>query len=120
MKKVALFFAVISLAVAGAGNNFKVDLYHDTTINGVQFKAGDAKVELTDNKVIVKQGKTVAEVPVTVETNKNKFAKTAIGYKEDGQNVKDIAVGGTSTHILFTDTQASKRAAADKEKEADK
>jgi len=101
-KKFLLLSSVISLAVASAGNMFKVDLYQPTTINGTTFKAGEAKLELKDNKAVLHQGKTTAEASIKVETNKTKYVLTTVGYKEGTDHqVKDICVAGTTTHVLF-------------------
>lgn len=101
-KRLVLLFAMVSLAVASAGNVFKISLYQPTMVNGTSFKPGEAKIELEDNKVILKQGKTTAEATVKVEENKGKYVLTTIGYKDESSHeIKDICVAGTTTHILF-------------------
>jgi len=102
IKRFLLLFSVISLAVASAANTFRVDLYQPTVINGTTLKAGEAKIELQEGKAVFKQGKTSIEASVKVETNKDKYAYTTVGYKEGGDHkIKDICVGGTTTHIWF-------------------
>jgi hypothetical protein len=102
IKRFVLLFSVISLAVASAANAFHVDLYQSTVVNGTMFKAGEAKVELQDGKVVFRQGKTSAEATIKVETNKGKYPYTTIGYKDGADHqIKDICVGGTTNHILF-------------------
>lgn len=101
-KRLLLLVSVISLAVANAANNFSVNLIQPTVVNGTTFKPGDARIELKDNKVVVKQGKVTAEASVKVETNKAKYIYTSVGYKEGGDHqIRDISVGGTTTHIVF-------------------
>jgi hypothetical protein len=90
------------LAVASAASNFRVDLYQPTVINGTTFKAGEAKLEIKDNKISLKQGKTTAEANVKVESAKDKFLYTTVGYKDGGTHeIKDISLAGTTTHIIF-------------------
>jgi|SRR5581483_2429101 len=102
MKKALLLISVVSLAVASAANSFRVDLYQPTVVNGTTLKAGEAKVELQDSKVVFKQGKTSVEATVKVETNKDKYTYTTVGYKDSADHkIKDICVGGTTTHIFF-------------------
>ncbi|SRR5579883_567885 len=102
MKKMLLLISVVSLAVASAANSFRVDLYQASVVNGTTLKAGEAKVELQDNKVIVKQGKVSVEATVKVESNKDKYHYTTVGYKDGSDHqIKDICVGGTTTHIWF-------------------
>lgn len=102
IKRFLPLFAMISLAVASAGNVFRVDLYQPTMVNGTAFKAGQAKLELNNGKAVFKQGKTTVEVPVKVEENKSKYVYTTVGYKDGTTHeLKDICVAGTTTHILF-------------------
>lgn len=101
-KRFVILFAIISLAVASAGNVFRVDLYQPTMVSGTAFKAGEAKLELKDNKAILKQGKITVEIPVKVEENKGKYVYTTVGYKEGATHeIKDICLAGTTTHVLF-------------------
>jgi LDH2 family malate/lactate/ureidoglycolate dehydrogenase len=101
-KSFLMLFSVISLAVASAANTFHVDLYQSTVVNGTTFKAGEAKVELQEGKAVLKQGKTTAEATIKMETNKDKYAHTMIGYKDGNEHkIKDICIGGTTNHILF-------------------
>lgn len=101
-KRLLLLVSVVPLAVASAANNFSVNLIQPTVVNGTTFKPGDARIELKDNKVVVKQGKVTAEASVKVETNKAKYIYTSVGYKEGGDHqIRDISVGGTTTHIVF-------------------
>ncbi len=101
-KRLFLLFSVISLAVASAANAYKIDLQQPTTVNGTSFKAGEAKIEIKDNKAIIHQGKTMVEASVKVEENKAKYVYTTVGYKEGtGHQIKDICVAGTTTHLFF-------------------
>jgi hypothetical protein len=101
-KRFILLFSVISLAVASAGNAFKIDLYQPTMVSGTSFKVGEAKLEIKDNKAVLHQGKTSAEASVKVEENKAKYIYTTVGYKEGTDHqIKDICVAGTTTHIFF-------------------
>lgn len=101
-KRLVILFAMVSMAIASAANVFHVSLYRPTMVNGTAFQAGDAKLELKGDKAVLKQGKTSVEVPVKVEENKGKYPYTTVGYKDGGsQEIKDISVAGTTTHILF-------------------
>jgi hypothetical protein len=92
----------VSLAVASAANGFKVDFYQPTTVNGTTFKIGEAKLEIKENKAVLRQGKTSVEAQVKVEENKGKYVYTTVGYKDGADHqIKDICVAGTTTHIVF-------------------
>ena len=60
-------------------------------------------MELHDNKIVIKQGKTTAEATVKVEENGHKFSSTTVGYMGDGagKELQEIRLGGTSTKVTF-------------------
>lgn len=102
IKRFVLMVSVMALAVASAGNNFSLNLYQPTVVNGTTLKAGEAKLELHDNKAVVKQGKTSVEANVKVEQGSNKYLYTTVGYKEgDNHQIKDITLAGTTTKLVF-------------------
>ena len=100
IKRTLLMFSAITLAVASAASSIHVDLYQPTVVNGTTFKPGEAKIDLQDGKIVLHQGKTSAEASIKLETNKDKYVYTMVGYKDD-HSIKDICVAGTTTHIWF-------------------
>ena|ERR1051325_1902985 len=102
-KRLLLLVSVVSsLAVANAANAFRVDLYQPTVVNGTTLKAGEVKIELKDNKVTLKQGKTSVDANVKVETAGQKFQYTTVGYKDaTNHEIRDITVAGTTTRLIF-------------------
>ncbi len=44
LKKIAVSFATLALAVASAASGVKINLYQDTTVNGQQLKPGEYRV----------------------------------------------------------------------------
>jgi hypothetical protein len=102
IRRFLLLLSVVSLAVANAANSFHVDFYQPTVINGTTLKPGEAKLELKDAKAVVKQGKTSVEASVKVETSKDKFLYTTVGYHEGNEHkIKDICLAGTTTRLVF-------------------
>jgi len=102
MKKALVFVTMLAISVAYAASSYTVTLYRPTTVNGTELKAGNAKVELAGDKVIIKQGKTTVEAPVTVETKDQKFVSTQVGYDADNPDqIKDIRLAGTTTILTF-------------------
>ena len=101
-----LTIAVIALAgtlVYASDSNYRVNLYRSTIVNGTELKAGEVKVEIRENKAILKQGKTTAETGVKIETGAQKFLSTTVGYGSDSSanDLQEIRLGGTSTKLLF-------------------
>ena len=102
IKRVLLLVSAMGLAIASAASNYSLNFYQPTIVNGTTLKAGEAKLEIRDNKAIVKQGKTSVEATVKVESGTNKYLYTTVGYK-DGENhqIKDITLAGTTTKVVF-------------------
>jgi len=102
IKRALLLVSVMGLAVASAASNFNLNFYQPTVVNGTTLKVGEAKLEIRDNKAIVKQGKTSVEANVKVESSTNKYLYTTIGYKDgDNHQIKDITLAGTTTKLVF-------------------
>lgn len=103
MKKIFLAIAFCGISVAYAANSYRVTLYRPTVVNGVELKAGECKVELHHNRIVLKQGKTTAESAMKVESNGQKFHDTSVGYVGDGsgRELQEIRLGGTTTKVVF-------------------
>jgi hypothetical protein len=102
IKRILLLVSVVSVAVASAASNFNLNFYQPTVVHGTTLKIGEAKLEVKDNKAIVKQGKTSVEAAVKVETATSKYLYTTIGYKDgDNHEIKDITLAGTTTRLVF-------------------
>jgi hypothetical protein len=99
VKNILLGFASIALAVASAASSYNVTFYEPVMINGSELKAGDYKLELKDKTAVFKQGKTIAEAPVKIENDSQKYQRTAV--RLNGMQVEEIRIGGTSTRVVF-------------------
>jgi phage baseplate assembly protein gpV len=114
MKKALLIVTALGASLAFAASSYNVTLYRATNVNGTELKPGTVKVELAGDKVVLKQGKTTVEAPVTVETKSAKFVSTQVGYDaEHPDQIQDIRLAGTSTVVTFG-TQAKSAATASK------
>lgn len=103
MKKALALLTLSGLSLVYAAGTYRVNLYRTTTVNGTELKAGECKVELHENKITFKQGKTSAEATVKVETNADKFPSTTVGYAGEGNGgeLQEIRLGGTNTKLIF-------------------
>ena len=103
-KKVALAFAVFALAVASA-KTYSVTLFQPSIVAGTELKPGDYKVELKDQKVVIRNGKQAAEAAVRVENTPTRYAATSVRYHNgDGKyRVQEIRLGGTNLKLVFND-----------------
>lgn len=104
VKKSLLAFVTFALAVASAAASYSVTFYQPVVVNGQTLQAGDYKVQFTNDKATLHQGKSVTEVPVKVENTTEKIATTSV--RINGTQVEEIRLGGTHTKLVFDKTGA--------------
>ena len=104
--KFMLGIGVFALAVASAATSYRVTFFSPANVAGTDLKAGEYKLEIKDGKAVLKQGNTVVEAAVRVETADKKFADNAIKY--EGSKVQEIRIGGTTTRLVFESGAAAK------------
>ncbi|MGA3186421.1 MAG: hypothetical protein ABSF22_04860 [Bryobacteraceae bacterium] len=66
-------------------------------------KAGDYRIVVNGDKATLTTGRTTLEVPVKLETGKQKFHYTSVDTRLEGGKtiLDDIQVGGTTTILVF-------------------
>jgi hypothetical protein len=104
MREVLPFFLVAGLAVASA-RSYTITLFESATVGTTLLKPGDYKLEVNDQKAVIRQGKVQTESPVTVEEGDTKFAATAVRYVNDANGkvrIQEIRIGGTRTRLVFS------------------
>jgi len=99
VKNFLLGLAVVALATANAATTYKVTFFQPVVVNGTQLKPGDYKVEVQDNKVLIKQGKVMAEAPVKIMSNEEKYSRDVV--RMNGTDIEEIRIGGTHTRLVF-------------------
>lgn len=102
MKKVALFFAVAVFALASA-KSYSIKLAQPVQWGGTELKPGDYKMEVVDQKAVIRAGKVQAEAAVRVEDGAQKYERTSLRLSEEGGKTKisEIRLGGTKTKVVF-------------------
>jgi hypothetical protein len=103
VKNIVLGFASIALAVVSAANSYHVTFYQPVMIHGSELQPGDYKLELNGTTATIKQGKTEAQAPVTIQNDDGrKFLQTSVFLH--GMQVEEIRIGGTHTRVVFDKT----------------
>jgi len=102
IRRVVLSFLVLALAIASA-ETYKVTLFQPSVVKGKELKAGQYKLNITDQRVVIMDGKTPIEISAKVETADQKFSSTTVRYsQENGKNsISEIRFGGTRTRLVF-------------------
>ena len=102
MKKLFVcLFAGAAMMFAAAGSS-RVTLFERATLNGVDLKPGEYKMQVEGGKLTLQSGKTRAEAEVKTEVADKKFGATTIRYQNsDGKlRITEIRVGGTNTKLV--------------------
>ena len=101
-KRLMFTFLVLALTVACA-KTYWVTFYQPSVVAGIELKPGDYRLDLTGDKVTLKNGKHVAQSTVKVEENGEKYARTSVRYNNgDGKyTVQEIRLGNTNLKIVF-------------------
>ena len=105
MRKVLPFFLAAGLAVASA-RSYTVSLLAPAMVGATELKPGDYKIEVNEQKAVIRNGKVEAESPVKVEQSDSKFDPTVVKYVNGGDgkamHIQEIRIGGTKTKLVFT------------------
>jgi len=103
MKRLLLVIALFGMTLAQA-KSFHVTLYEKSILGSTELKPGDYTIELKDQQVVVKNGKTEAQAPVKVENEQNKFSTTTVRYSNgDGHyKITEIRLGGTNMKLVVS------------------
>jgi hypothetical protein len=107
-RSIALFFAVVALAVC-AGKTYTITLLGPATVGSTDLKAGEHRVTMLDQNTVVIDGKADSKTTVKVETAKDKYDRTSIRVNTgDGKSrVQEIRLGGTATKLVIADPGAN-------------
>lgn len=106
LKKCLFGLGTVALAVASAASS-TINLYQDSMLNGTRLPAGEYRMEVQGDRVVLQKGKLRAEAPVTHEAG-SKNRQTSVKFDSAGgqMNLKEISVGGASERLVINDTNA--------------
>jgi hypothetical protein len=105
MKRRLLFtFALAGLAVASA-KSYTVNLFQPAMVGNTELKPGEYKIEVVDQKAVIRNGKIESQTPVKVETGDVKYDTTTVRFSNgDGKmHILEIHIGGTKTKLVFNE-----------------
>ena len=97
----AIAFAGMAIA---AGKTYNVKLFEPAMVGNTELKAGEYRIEVTDQTAVIKIGKVHKEAPVKVETSDSKYDSTTVRLSSGAKpQIQEIRIGGTKTKLVFTD-----------------
>jgi hypothetical protein len=93
----------IAAAAAFCAENYKITLFQPSVVTGTELKAGAYRLQVTDQKVVLYDGKKPIDLAAKIETGGQKFSATTVRYSSrDGKaEIAEIRLGGTSTRLIF-------------------
>jgi hypothetical protein len=101
-RKLLLAMGIVVLG-ASAGETYRVTFFQPSVVKGQEFKAGDYRIRVADQKVMIVDGKREVEVAAKVEAADQKFAATTVRYSDTAGKftIAEIRLGGTKTKLVF-------------------
>ena len=102
-KSILITVVLFALASVASAKSFSVKLFQPSIVGGAELLPGEYKLDLTESKVSIRNGKQSAEATVKVETVDQKYGSTVVRYDTaDGKSrVQEIHLGGTKTKLVF-------------------
>jgi len=102
-RKFLLSFAILAVSAVASAKSFSVTLFQPSIVGGAELQPGEYKLELSESKVTIRNGKKSAEAAVKVETAEEKYGSTSVRYQNgDGKyRIQEIRLGGTKTRLVF-------------------
>ena len=100
-KKILLSSVIVGvMLVSAATKGYRVDILHDSVVEGKSLKAGEYRIEIqNDMAVIKKEGKRTIEIPAHSESVTDKFPVTELVY--ENHKIQEIHLGGSRVKIVF-------------------
>ncbi len=105
MKKVLMLaIGVAGLATAGT-KSYSFDLYGPALLGATALAPGEYRVDIVDQKAVIRNGKTHCEAPVKVEGGDTKYGRTSVVFQNgDGKmHIQEVHIGGTKTRLVFSE-----------------
>jgi hypothetical protein len=103
MKLVLSLVAFAGMSMA-ASKTYDLKLYQPAMVGNTELKAGEYRVEVTDDKAVIKGNKVNKETPVKVEAADGKYPTTTVRLSAgEKPQIKEIRLGGTKTKLVFAE-----------------
>ena len=105
MRKILLLAIGAATLVTAASKSYSFDLHEPALLGGMTLAPGEYRVDVADQKAVIRNGKFHGEAPVKVESAENKYNTTTVRFDNaDGKmHIQEIHIGGTKTKIVFGD-----------------
>ena len=101
--KILLAMALAAVGAAAATKSYSLTLFGPDTVGNTELKQGTYRIEVSDQKLVIHNGKQATEVPVKVETNGARYPETTVRLEvvNGVRRVSEIHLGGTRTRLVL-------------------
>jgi hypothetical protein len=105
MKKILLLAITVATMAVAASKSYSFVLDRTALVGGMTLAPGEYRVEVIDQKAVIRNGKFHGEAPVKVESAETKYNSTAVRFDTaDGKmHIQEIHVGGSKTKLVFNE-----------------
>lgn len=105
MRKIALLTLAVAALAAASAKSYSFQLFEPALLGTTSLAPGEYRVEIDDQKAVIRNGKFHGEAPVKVETSETKYGTTTVRFTTaDGKmHIQEIHVGGTKTKLVFSE-----------------
>jgi hypothetical protein len=104
-RRVVLSFVAFAGLALASTKSYSLSLFFPVKLGTTELKAGDYKLEVADNKVVIRSGKVRSEAAVRVEESGTRYNTTSVRIVGSAgqQRIQEIHLGGTSTKIVVNE-----------------
>ena len=105
MKKIALLVIGMAALAAAGTKSYSFELWEPALLGTTTLAPGQYRVEVADQKAVIRNGRFHGEAAVKVESGDTKYSTTGVRFtKADGKmHIQEIHVGGTKTKLIFAE-----------------
>ncbi len=104
-KKLVLSVVAFAGMAMAASKTYDLKLYQPAMVGNTELKAGEYRVEVTDDKAVIKGYKVKKETAVKVEAADDKYSTTTVRLSAgEKPQIKEIRLGGTKTKLVFSES----------------
>lgn len=104
LKKILFLTLVLLFSVSlASAKTFTIKLHHPAVVEGTELQPGNYKVELSESKATITNGRVTVETQVKQEESEEKFRTTSVRFTDaDGKmKIREIRVGGSNTKVIL-------------------
>jgi hypothetical protein len=104
-RKVVLSFVAFAGLALASTKSYSLSLFFPVKLGTTELKAGDYRLEVADNKVVIHAGKVRSEAAVTVEESGTRYNTTSVRVTGSAgeQKIQEIHLGGTRTKLVVNE-----------------